>query len=294
MAKQLKRGLGALLANIEDVRDEVKADEKVYKVALEMVQPNPDQPRKSFNNESLIELSQSIRSNGIIQPIVVRKEDGKYVIIAGERRYRAAILAGLTEVPVIIKNYDDLQVKEISLIENLQREDLNAIEEAEAIKELMTAHGLTQDEIAQKLGKSRPALANTLRLLNLTNEVKELVKSGKLSAGHARALLPVVDPLAQIRMATECVAEGWSVREVEKQVKYYLKPDTKPTRMTEKVRAKMTVEMREFVNDMTRVFSTKVKLMGNETKGRICIDYFSNDDLQRIYEIIESLKNNLR
>lgn len=290
MAKQLKRGLGALLANIEDVRDEVKADEKVYKVAIEMIQPNPDQPRKSFNNESLIELSQSIRSNGIIQPIVVRKEDGKYVIIAGERRYRAAIMADLTEIPVIIKNYDDLQVKEISLIENLQREDLNAIEEAEAIKELMTAHGLTQDEIAQKLGKSRPALANTLRLLNLTNEVKELVKSGKLSAGHARALLPVVDPLAQIRMATECVKEGWSVREIEKQVKYYLKPETKPTRMTDRVRAKMTVEMREFVNDMTRVFSTKVKLMGNETKGRICIDYFSNDDLQRIYEIIESLK----
>lgn len=290
MAKQLKRGLGALLANIEDVRDEVKADEKVYKVAVEMIRPNPDQPRKSFNNESLIELSQSIRSNGIIQPIVVRKEDEKYVIIAGERRYRAAIMADLTEIPVIIKNYDDLQVKEISLIENLQREDLNAIEEAEAIKELMTAHGLTQDEIAQKLGKSRSALANTLRLLNLTNEVKELVKSGKLSAGHARALLPVVDPLAQIRMATECVNEGWSVREIEKQVKYYFKPETKPSRMTERVRAKMTVEMREFVNDMTRVFSTKVKLMGNETKGRICIDYFSNDDLQRIYDIIESLK----
>ncbi|MBO4538906.1 MAG: ParB/RepB/Spo0J family partition protein [Clostridia bacterium] len=290
MAKQLKRGLGALLANIEDVRDEVKADDKVYKVAVEMVQPNPDQPRKSFNQESLIELSQSIRSNGIIQPIVVRKDGDKYVIIAGERRYRAALLAELTEVPVIIKNYDDLKVKEISLIENLQREDLNAIEEAEAIKELMTAHGLTQDEIAQKLGKSRPALANTLRLLNLTGEVKELVKSGKLSAGHARALLPVADPFVQIRMATTCVSEGWSVREVEKQVKYYLKPETKPVRLSDKVREKMTVEMREFVNDMTRVFSTRVKLMGNETKGRICIDYFSNDDLQRIYEIIESLK----
>ncbi len=290
MAKQLKRGLGALLANIEDVRDEVKADDKVYKVAVEMVQPNPDQPRKSFNQESLIELSQSIRSNGIIQPIVVRKDGDKYVIIAGERRYRAALLAELTEVPVIIKNYDDLKVKEISLIENLQREDLNAIEEAEAIRELMTAHGLTQDEIAQKLGKSRPALANTLRLLNLTGEVKELVKSGKLSAGHARALLPVADPMAQIRMATICVSEGWSVREVEKQVKYYLKPETRPVRLSDKVREKMTVEMREFVNDMTRVFSTRVKLMGNETKGRICIDYFSNDDLQRIYEIIESLK----
>lgn len=290
MAKQLKRGLNALLANIEDVRDEVKTEEKVYKVSLEMIVPNPDQPRKSFNNESLIELSQSIRSNGIIQPIVVRKNGDKYVIIAGERRYRASILAGLTEVPIIIKDYDDLKIKEVSLIENLQREDLNAIEEANAIRELMLAHGLTQDEIAQKLGKSRPALANTLRLLNLTNEVKELVKSEKLSAGHARALLPVTDPMAQIQMASKAVAEGWSVREIEKQVKYYLKPETKPTRLSDKVREKMTVEMREFVNDMTRVFSTKVKLMGNETKGRICIDYFSNDDLQRIYEIIESLK----
>ena len=290
MAKQLKRGLNALLANIEDVRDDVKTEDKVYKVALDMIEPNPDQPRKSFNNESLIELSQSIRSNGIIQPIVVRKDGDKYVIIAGERRYRASILAGLTEVPIIIKDYDDLKIKEVSLIENLQREDLNAIEEANAIRELMIAHGLTQDEIAQKLGKSRPALANTLRLLNLTNEVKELVKSEKLSAGHARALLPLTDPMAQIQMATKAIAEGWSVREIEKQVKYFLKPETKPTRLSDKVREKMTVEMREFVNDMTRVFSTKVKLMGNETKGRICIDYYSNDDLQRIYEIIESLK----
>lgn len=290
MAKQLKRGLNALLANIEDVRDDVKTEDKVYKVALDMVEPNPDQPRKSFNNESLIELSQSIRSNGIIQPIVVRKEGEKYIIIAGERRYRASSMAGLTEIPIIIKNYDDLKVKEISLIENLQREDLNAIEEANAIRELMIAHELTQDEIAQKLGKSRPALANTLRLLNLTNEVKELVRSEKLSAGHARALLPVTDPLVQIQMATKAIAEGWSVREIEKQVKFYLKPETKPTQLSEKVREKMSVEMKEFVNDMTRVFSTKVRLMGNETKGRICIDYFSNDDLQRIYEIIESLK----
>ena len=149
MAKQLKRGLNALLANIQDVRDEVKTDDKVYKVAIEMIVPNPNQPRKSFNDESLIELSQSIRSNGIIQPIIVRKEGDNYVIIAGERRYRAAILAGLKEIPAIIKDYDDLQVKEISLIENLQREDLNAIEEALAIKELMDAHGMTQDELAQ-------------------------------------------------------------------------------------------------------------------------------------------------
>ncbi len=290
MAKQLKRGLNALLANIQDVRDEVKTDDKVYKVAIEMIVPNPNQPRKSFNDESLIELSQSIRSNGIIQPIIVRKEGDNYVIIAGERRYRAAILAGLKEIPAIIKDYDDLQVKEISLIENLQREDLNAIEEALAIKELMDAHGMTQDELAQKLGKSRPAIANSLRLLNLTNEVKELVKSGKLSAGHARALLPVTDPFVQVQMATKAIAEGWSVREIEKQVKYYLKPETKPVQLTEKVRHKMTVEMKEFVNDMTRVFSTRVRLMGNESKGRICIDYFSNDDLQRIYEIIESLK----
>ncbi len=290
MAKPVKRGLNALLANIEDLSPDVKTEDKIYSVPLDKLVPNPDQPRKSFNEDSLIELAGSIRNHGIIQPLVVKKSGEEYVIIAGERRYRAAKMAGISEVPVIVKEYDDVKTKEISLIENLQREDLNAMEESEAIRELMETYNLTQEEVAQKLGKARPSIANTLRLLNLAGEVKELVRRDKLSAGHARALLAVTNPIHQIEMAKKAVLEGWSVRETEKQVKYYLKPETRPNKITEKVKEKMSVEMRSFVDDMTRVFSTRVRLMGNEQKGRISIDYFSNEDLQRIYEVIESLK----
>lgn len=294
MAKPVKRGLSALLADIEDVSPDVKAEDKIYSVSITKVVPNPDQPRKIFNEESLIELAESIRNHGIIQPLVVKKNGSEYVIIAGERRYRAAKMAGLEELPVIVKEYDDAKTREISLIENLQREDLNAIEESEAIKELMDSYGLTQEEVAQKLGKARPSIANTLRLLNLAGEVKELVKRDKLSAGHARALLAITNQQHQIAMAKKAVLEGWSVRETEKQVKYYLKPEAKPNKMSDTVREKMSVEMRAFVDDMTRVFATRVKLMGNETKGRIAIDYYSNEDLQRIYEVIESLKSGRR
>lgn len=291
MAKPVKRGLNALLANIEDLSPDVKTEDKIYSVPLDKLVPNPDQPRKSFNEDSLIELAGSIRNHGIIQPLVVKKSGEEYVIIAGERRYRAAKMAGISEVPVIVKEYDDVKTKEISLIENLQREDLNAMEESEAIRELMETYNLTQEEVAQKLGKARPSIANTLRLLNLAGEVKELVRRDKLSAGHARALLAVTNPIHQVEMAKKAVLEGWSVRETEKQVKYYLKPETRPNKITEKVKEKMSVEMRSFVDDMTRVFSTRVRLMGNEQKGRISIDYFSNEDLQRIYEVIESLKH---
>ena len=290
MVKPVKRGLSALLANLEDVSPDVKTEDKIYTIPIDRLFPNPEQPRKIFNEEGLIELAESIRNHGIIQPLVVKRKGDDYVIIAGERRYRAAKMASLTEVPVIVREYDDIKTKEISLIENLQREDLNAIEESEAIRELMESYGLTQEEVAQKLGKARPSIANILRLNNLTNEVKEFVRKDKLSAGHARALLGVSNPLYQIEMAKKAILEGWSVRETEKQVKYYLKPETRPNKITDKVREKMSVEMREFVDDMTRVFSTKVRLMGNETRGRIAIDYYSNDDLQRIYEVIESLK----
>lgn len=290
MAKPVKRGLNALLADIEDVKQDVMASDKVYNVPVSKIIPNPDQPRKTFNEESLIELADSVRNHGIIQPLVVKKKGGDYVIIAGERRYRAATMVGLTEVPVIIKDYDEAQTREISLIENLQREDLNAIEEAEAVRELMETYGLTQEEVARKLGKARPSIANSLRLLNLTPEVKSYVKSGKLSAGHARALLAVTNQSAQLELAKRAILDGWSVRETEKQVKYYLKPETKPQQMSEKVKVKVTAEMRGLVDDMTRVFATKVRLIGNEQKGRISIDYYNNEDLVRIYEVIESLK----
>lgn len=290
MAKRVSRGISELLANVEDVREERSGEVKVVDIPLSKLKPNPNQPRKTFNEESLTELAQSVAEHGIIQPLVVKKEGAGYIIIAGERRYRAAQKAGLKEVPALVRDFSDLETREISLIENLQREDLNAIEEAEAIKELMDCYSLTQEEIAKKLGKARPSIANAVRLLNLPDSLQEAVRTNLLTAGHARALLAVSNPIHQLEMAQKAIEEGWSVREMEKQVKYYLKPETRPTKLTETVKAKMTLEMRQFVDDMTRVFATKVRLMGNETKGRITIDYFTNDDLQRIYELIEKMK----
>ena len=166
MAKRVSRGISELIANAEDMREERTTEDKVTEIALEKLIPNPDQPRKTFNEDSLKELADSIASHGVIQPLLAKKDGARYIIVAGERRYRAAMLAGLETVPVIVKNYDERATREISLIENLQREDLNAIEEAEAIRELMDSFDLTQEEIASKLGKSRPAIANSLRLLN--------------------------------------------------------------------------------------------------------------------------------
>lgn len=290
MAKRVSRGISQLLANVEDVGEVVIAEDKILTLPLDRIYPNPNQPRKNFNEESLKELSDSIIEHGIIQPLVVTKEKDGYMIIAGERRYRAAVIAKHSEIPVIVREMNEKKIRETSLIENLQREDLNAIEEGEAIKELMKNYQLTQEEIAKQLGKARPSIANTLRLLTLTEEVKQMVRENILSAGHARTLVSVTNPVHQIELAQTAINEGWSVREMEKRVKYYLKPETEPKKLTDTVREKLSLEMREFVDDMTRVFATKVKLMGNEAKGRITIDYYSNDDLQRIYEIINNLK----
>ncbi len=292
MAKKVSRGINELLNNIEDVRGESKpsSKDKVLYINIEKVIPNPHQPRKTFKIESLEELSSSIAEHGIIQPLIVTKENNSYIIVAGERRYRAGKMAKLKILPVIVKEYTELQIKEISLIENLQREDLNSIEEAEAIRELITIYKMTQEEIADKLGKARPSISNTLRLLHLTPEVQEYIREEKISAGHGRALIPIVDTEVQIQMAQKCMEENWSVREMEKRVKFYLNPETKPTTLTEVVREKMTLEMKSFVDDLTQVFATKIRLMGNEKKGRISIDYYSNEDLERIYEVIKQVK----
>lgn len=291
MAKRVSRGISELLANVEDVRDERKSDEaKIINVAISRISPDPGQPRKTFNEESIAELAESIKEHGIIQPLIVKKNGANFIIVAGERRFRAAETAQLKEIPVIVRDFSEQKAREISLIENLQREDLNAIEEAQAIKELMDAYELTQEEIAKKLGKARPSIANSVRLLNLPDSLQHLVKTGALSAGHARALLALSDKKLQLELADKAIKEGWSVRQMEKEVKYCLKPETRPAKLTEQVKAKMTLEMRQFVDDMTRVFSTKVRLMGNESKGRITIDYYTNDDLQRIYELIDRMK----
>lgn len=290
MAKRVSRGISELLANVEDAREDKATGEKIVKLPLSRVFPNPNQPRKTFSEESLDELAQSISEHGIIQPLVVKKSGNDYVIVAGERRYRAAMKCNLKTVPAVIRNLDERSTREISLIENLQREDLNAIEEAEAIKELLTIYKISQEELAKKLGKARPSIANAVRLLHLPDSLKQAVREGALSAGHARALLAISNPIHQLNLAQKAMEEGWSVRQMEKEVKYYLKPETRPTKMSETVRTKLSADMRKFVDDMTYVFATKVKLQGSEQKGRIILEYYTNEDLQRIYETIEKLK----
>lgn len=289
MAKKLGKGISQLLANVEDERVDAPKGDKILFISIDNIKPNPGQPRKSFNESAIGELADSIKEYGILQPLVLRKQGNSYIIVAGERRFRAAKVAGLSQVPAIIKELTDQKTREISLIENLQREDLNAIEAAEALKELMDGYNLTQEEVAQRIGKARPSIANTLRLLSLDKRVKQMVREDRLSAGHARTLIPVTDADEQLRMAELCENGQLSVRELEKMVRYYLHPEKQPKKMSDQQKAKMSAEMKEFANNLNRVFMTKVKLMGNENKGRITIDYFSKDDLQRIYELIEKL-----
>ena len=197
----------------------------------------------------------------------------------------------MATVPALVKRIDDSLMREISLIENLQREDLNPIEEAEAIDELIRLNGYTQEKLAQRIGKARSSVTNILRLLGLDDEVKELVRQNRLSAGHARALAAVANREAQVDFAFRAADGEMSVRELEQRIKFFLHPETAPRKLSPKERERLSGEMRAFVDDMKRVFATKVKLVGNESKGRIYIDYFSRDDLERIYELIEKLKN---
>lgn len=254
---------------------------------IELIYPNPDQPRKNFDEQALKELADSIKKHGIIMPIVVNDDNaGKYMIIAGERRYRAAKLAGIKEMPVVVRRYSAREIKEISLIENLQREDLNPIEAAAAMKQLMVEYKLTQDELAERIGKSRPAIANTLRLLSLTPEVMQLVSEGKLSAGHARTLVPLAAE-DQISFAADAVKSGMSVRELEKKVRSYTMSPELLEEKKKKKRALASVELKNLVERMRFAFRTKVSLIGNDQKGRIYIDYYSRDDLDRISEILD-------
>lgn len=298
-----KKGLGRGLEELLSVFDEETEEKKdvavhvqpkqtksvsgVMEIALDEIVANPNQPRKIFNEEALNELAQSIKMHGVIQPIVVNeRDDGKYLIIAGERRWRASKIAGMTTIPAIIKRYTEKQVKELSLIENLQREDLNPVEAARAIKQLMEEYKFTQEMVADRIGKSRPAIANTLRLLALPQDILAMVEENRLSAGHARCLVAVPDANVQYKFATMSADNKMSVRDLEKQIRNYLSP--KPTKIKEKV--EQSIELKELVNEMQRAFSTKVSVIGNDHKGRIYIDYYSRDDLDRICEILELIK----
>ena len=296
--KGLGKGLDALFGVFGDEEKEEVVETKqqsqkqetsegVAEIDIRLIDPNKNQPRKTFDATSLKELSESIKQHGIIQPIVVNDQGGRYMIIAGERRFRASIIAGLKTVPVIIKQYSPRQIKEVSIIENLQREDLNPIEAARAIKELMEEYSFTQEAVADRIGKSRPAITNTLRLLTLSPEVIALIEKNKLSAGHARALVVIEDKDMQVKLAYAAQDNKMSVRDLEKAVKDYLNPKAnKPKKVQEQ-----SLELKELILNMQRTFATKVSAIGNDRKGRIYIDYYNRDDLDRICELIEKLRD---
>lgn len=275
----LGRGLDVLLPQTDALLETVVRD-----IAIDDIDPNSDQPRREFDKEALEQLADSIREAGVLSPILVVEDGLRYRIVAGERRYRASRMAGLTTVPCIVRDMTTAQQMEAALIENLQRQDLNAIEEAMAIRSLMQECGYTQEQAAQKLGKSRPVIANALRLLNLPKEITDLVVTGDLSAGHARVLAGLNDRKRQLELAHQCVTLGYSVRKLEELVKE--KPQTaapkKPTRM-------MTPELDALQNSMREALGLKTVLSGNEKKGKITLSYNSADELDHLYEVIGRL-----
>ena len=295
MAKKVQRGLGrglgALLGDdvVEQKVPEVKAEavkeaaDEVRLLPIRLIDPNPDQPRRSFNEEALEELAASIRAVGVIQPIIVSPTGERYRIIAGERRYRASRMAEQEEIPAIVRDWDQQRQMEAALIENLQRDDLNPIEEARGVRHLMDESGLTQEKIAERLGKSRPAVANLLRLLTLAESVQQLVIDGKLSAGHARALV-TVEPKRQVQLANLTVQQGWSVRQLERIC-------AQPVKEEEEKPAKVRDQQFNQLEGMAReLFGTRAKLDGSHEAGKLTLFYYSADDLQRIWDVLEMAK----
>ena len=283
----LGRGLGALLSDIEE--ESVIGTTETSEMLLSNIDPNIDQPRKQFNDDALAALVESIKKHGVITPLIVTpKPDGRYMIIAGERRYRAATAAGLVSVPVCVRECTPVEIDELSLIENIQREDLNPMEVARAIRKLMDDYGYTQEEAAERIGKARPTVANLLRLMELSEPVQKLVESGNLSAGHARCLVVVADPALQAELADKGRDDKMSVREFEKLVKNTVNPKKK----VEPV--KQSLELKDMVVRMQQTFGTKVSVIGNDNKGRIFIDYYTPDDLSRIESMLAYLEQNYR
>ena len=258
-------------------------------VNINQVEPNIEQPRKNFDEDSLTELADSIKQFGVIQPIVVQDRKDYYEIIAGERRWRAAKIAGLKQVPVIIKNYSKQEIVEISLIENIQREDLNPIEEAQAYKRLLTEFNLKQDEVAERVSKSRTAVTNSIRLLKLCDEVQQMVIDDMLSTGHARALIPVEDPEQQFALAQKIFDEKLSVREVEKLIKNLSKPEKEKK---EKETNEYEFIYEDLANKLKEKLSTKVDISSTGSgKGKIEIEFYSNEDLERIMDLLTMIVN---
>ena len=299
MKKGLGRGLNSLFGDFDDDfsqeltnNAENKSDKEIVvnkpqEIEIGLIDRNNNQPRKNFDEQALNELAESIKTYGIVQPIIVNKKDNRFVIVAGERRWRAARIAGLKTVPCIVKDYSNQEISEIAIIENLQREDLNPIESARAIKNLIDEFNLTQDEVADKIGKSRPAVANTLRLLTLPENIVSLVENNKISAGHARALLSLDSSVKQKEIALKIIEKNLSVRETENLIKALsnLKPGQHKSLNNEK-----SLELKSFETQIKRLFSTSVSIKGNDNKGKIIIDYYTKEDLDRIFEILNRWK----
>ena len=290
MAKPKKTGLGKgldalfgaspLVTEVEEqTKEQVEDNENLKTLKITDVEPNRDQPRKTFNQESLEELADSIKTYGVIQPIVVTKKDGYYAIVAGERRWRAAKIAGLEEIPAIIRDDDEQTNKEIPLIENIQREDLNPYEKALGIRQLMDKYGLTQEQVSKKIGKSRSSVSNTVRVLYLAPDVLELVKQGKLSEGHCKALAGISDPKRQYEAAIRMIERGESVRQAESK--------NRTTKKEKKLDPKYQYLYEDIEDRFQGFFGTKVKLDQGKRKGRIIIEYHNNDDLERMLNLIK-------
>lgn len=277
--QRLGKGLGALIK--DDNLDSSSAPlPGVRDIDVNEIDPNVDQPRKHFDTEALEGLAQSIKTYGIVQPIIVRRVEDRYSIIAGERRYRAARMAGLKTVPVVVKEYSDAELMEVSLVENLQREDLNPIEEAQAMQMLMSEHKLTQEALSERLGKSRSAVANSLRLLTLPEGVRALVESGELSSGHARCLVALKSDESKLRLARKIVAEGLSVRAVEEMVKAL---DEKPAPRRKK---QSVPEIESAENTLSSALGTRVQITGNLKHGKIILNYYSAEQLESLYDLL--------
>jgi ParB family chromosome partitioning protein len=283
-SRGLGKGLGALIPNFEEVESSGTPQE----VELRLISTNPYQPRKEFDPEKLAELTESIKVHGIIQPLLVREFQNDYQLIAGERRLRAAKQAGLETVPVIIREMSDETMMEVALVENLQREDLNPIEEAEAYHRLGEEFSLTQDEIARRVSKSRPAVANALRLLNLPKEIQTDLSSGVLSAGHARALLSLKTPIEQTRIWTKTKTLGLSVREIEELVRAMSETGTvsRETKKAAPGKVEKDPNLREIEEELQQALGTKVTIVPGSSGGRIEIQFYSGDDLERICEML--------
>lgn len=290
MAKKgLGRGLNALLQSDEPISSEVKVQgkETVSELKIMDIEPNTTQPRKDFDDEKISELADSIKEHGVITPILVQKsENGFYKIIAGERRWRASKLAGKKTIPAIIKDYNKEEFYEVSLIENLQRQDLNPVEEALGYKRLMDEFGFTQEEVAKKLSKSRSSVANSLRLLNLEKEVMELLREGKISTGHAKVLLGLSDKKRQIALSKEVAEKELSVRQLEN----LIKADTQKPKKEIKKDLNLRLAFEDAEKRFSNIFSTKVQIVDKKGKGKITIDYYSKEDLDRITKLLEKIK----